>query len=99
MERKNGNEAYRVSTGLVRLKEVVRVVNLLPQKRAHLLFPISFMNILTSDVFQLPSDPLVIVNSVPAMAWRAATDTKFVYTSDIFAAALRIWVSISSARA
>ncbi len=45
----------------------------------HRLVPTSFMNAFTSDVFQPPSEPFEIVNSVLPIVCLAASETKFAY--------------------
>ena len=58
-----------------------------------LLPPISFINIFTSDIFQLPPVLFATVISVLPMVCRAASDTRFAYCEDTEFALLRIVLS------
>lgn len=62
---------------------------------AHRLVPTSFMNIFTSDVFQVPLVPLPIESSVDPMICLEAKDTRSAYCVEIAEASFRILVSKS----
>ena len=77
---------------------MVSVVRRKGKGSTDLLLPMFFMKIIASEVFHFPSELLETVMSMAPNVWRAASETRLLYSDEMFCALCVIWLSNVVAR-